>query len=427
MDLLEQLLLYLLRTLGLLGLTGTQIRQRLGVVLTLLNERGLKSLVLLLVCVLAFLEGSDVLPLLLQLALLVEDPLLQLIDFAVLLGQSLAKIVDHLEDVFGDELGNARYICLQHLDLNVRRIRQALLHLVSFVGVFGCLHARSPLSAAALKIRILEVPYRPNVLLVHQLSILSTLRLVSLRVRGALMLVALEHDSEVRLPADVALHEDLVASCLKMLGDLHTKLDLLALWARQAFLRAVLLQMLLELKLRELLRLGALVRAMVKACFAVPLEMVVQLVVTDRLGAAVRMVGTFELQLVQLLLVELVDLAWRLRERVPTVLLVADVVQLLRASLANNVLARLAFNSVHHDVGAFGAEYVLIDVDCLGIGRGEQGRKLAGVVRHAQSRETRCNEAALEYRLGLNDACVHFGHGAVHVHGGPHRLARQLA
>ena len=76
-------------------------------------------------------------------------------------------------------------------------------------------------------------------LLVHQRSIISALRLFSLRVRRArmwrrvaLVLVALEHDSEVRLPADVALHEDLVASCLKMLGDLHTELDLLALRAR---------------------------------------------------------------------------------------------------------------------------------------------------------------------------------------------------
>ena len=126
--------------------------------------------------------------------------------------------------------------------------------------------------------------------------------------------------------------------------------------------------MLLELNLCELLGLRALVWALMKPRLALLLQMMVQLVIADGLRAAVRMVWTLQFELVELLLVELVDLARRQRERVATVLFIAYVVELLGTSLANDILTRLALHCVDNDEATLGAKDVLVDVDSLRVG-----------------------------------------------------------
>lgn len=153
------------------------------------------------------------------------------------------------------------------------------------------------------------------------------------------MLVGLENNAELRLAARVALDHDLVAGGVQMLLDLHAELDLLALRARQALFWAILIEMLLQLCLRELLGLRALVRALEEPSFALPLQMLVQLLIADRLLAPMRLIWAPELQQVQLLLIELVDLAGRRCEALAAILLVAGVVDCLGAALTNYVLA----------------------------------------------------------------------------------------
>ena len=179
------------------------------------------------------------------------------------------------------------------------------------------------------------------------------------------MLAAFEYYPKIRLVADVALDEDLVAVGVEVLLDFHAKLYLFALGTWQAFFRAVLVQMLLQFDLSEFLAFGALIWALMKPGFAVSLQMAVQLFVAYGLLAAMRMIWTFEFEAIQLLLVELVNLARCLSERVAAVLLVAGAVELVSASLADDVLARSALHGVDDDVGALGAEHVLVDLHRL--------------------------------------------------------------
>ena len=163
--------------------------------------------------------------------------LLQFKDFAVFLCKSLAEIVDHLEDVFCDQVLNIVQVIFDYPYLSLRHGpgKQCL------AASFGFKHLLFSSLCLLLQVGVFIIGSGPLLvcwLLEHLLA--SSLRVYFLVSNNALMFTVFEDNSLVWLLAIRAFNHHLVACCFQMLLNFHSELDLLALRAGQALFRAVL-------------------------------------------------------------------------------------------------------------------------------------------------------------------------------------------
>lgn len=138
------------------------------------------------------------------------------------------------------------------------------------------------------------------------------------------MLTVFENNPGLFLTTLLAFDHHLITTTLEVVLHLHTELDLLTLGTRQAFFRAVLIQMLLQFMSSESLGSRAAVWTKLFDGVALSLQMVVDLVVFDILVATVSLIGASELQLAQHLFVELMDFAWCFTKALSTSFFVAN-------------------------------------------------------------------------------------------------------
>lgn len=121
-----------------------------------------------------------------------------------------------------------------------------------------------------------------------------------------------------------AFDDNFVARPLQVLLDFVPILDLLAPGTRNALLWAVLVDVLLQLGKAELLRLRAAIRTHLHPRLATLLQMMVEDVVPEYLAAALGLVWTPKLQLIEHLLVQLVHLPRSRRELLPALIFLAN-------------------------------------------------------------------------------------------------------
>ena len=134
------------------------------------------------------------------------------------------------------------------------------------------------------------------------------------------MLATLENNSEVLLLAVWTLDRYFIARVLKMVLNFHSILYLFALRTWDTFFWALLFHMLFQLFLSKFFVPGALVRAELELCLASPLQVIVQIVVTDNFLTAKLDVWAAELEIMQFFTVQLVNFTWGSRVLIATIL-----------------------------------------------------------------------------------------------------------
>ena len=216
----------------------------------------------------------------------------------LLLIDGLAQVVYHDEHAVRQRVLQVGHVALEAANALVLLLTLGLLRLILLKQL---LNERIELAVVVLR---LSIRVRHIIILLHPFSeLVAHERLMRhvLLVVATKMLARFNVYTQVLFVAEAAADHGLLAIVSQMEVDLFAELYLLALRARHTFPRTVVLYMPLQLLWSELDLLGALVRAVRQPRITRLIQMLVNLLVEERLLTAVWMVRALELQREQLL------------------------------------------------------------------------------------------------------------------------------